>query len=101
MGLAGPKGDLMQPTKDDRKEKLFLAALDGLGHRLPQVRAQYARFLRKSGGAEALEALKSACLVESNILCKTEMIRAIVALEESLGLTPSPSVALEGANPYR
>ncbi|MCA9415525.1 MAG: hypothetical protein KC931_20995 [Candidatus Omnitrophica bacterium] len=84
--------------RDTHKRRL-LDGLEGLAHPLPQIRAQCAKILGDIGDSDALEALKRVSLSESNILCKTEMIRAAVALEKRLGLGNGESPLLEGASP--
>ena len=89
----------MQIDGHDENRKILDIALEGLRHPLPQVRAQYAKFLSRVGGSEALGFLKEAYVTERNILCKTEMVRAIVSLEEKLGLPEDRVFALEGTRP--
>ncbi len=89
----------MKSIEIEQKERKLGSDLRGLGDPSPEVRARFARRLGQLGGVEALKALKEASLVESNILCKIEMVRSVVSLEEQLGLVDMASTVLEGAKP--
>lgn len=89
----------METIFAEQQSSKLQSALEGLKHPLPQVRSKYAKALREIADFEGLQALKEAFLAETNILCKIEMMRSVVALEQSLGLAETPEPALEGAKP--
>lgn len=62
----------------------YLKAMEGLKDADPEMRRLSAEILGKCGSTEALAALREANTSESIVDCKTEIVRAIVSLEQRL-----------------
>ena len=89
----------MKSNDSEPHQGQMAESLRALTHPMAHDRSTAAHSLAETGGPEAIEALKRASQTEPNLLCKIEMVRAVVTLERRLGSESSRLPLVEGAEP--